>query len=329
MSATSNGSPRPTPRLPAGEERDASVFRVGAILRSGASRLADAGIDDAYREARLLLSLALGVPAKALVSPETPIGDADATRFAAYVARRAAHEPYSRIAGTREFWSLPFLLSPDTLDPRPDSETLVEAALARLPDRAAPLRLLDFGTGTGALLLALLSELPNAHGLGVDRAPGAVETARRNAAALGLAARARFIAGNWGAGLDEPADVILSNPPYIPTRQLADLPLDVARFDPGLALDGGSDGLQAYRELAPDMARLMKAGGFAVCEIGIGQGPVVAPIMAQAGLETVAKRCDLSGVERCLVFVQRKNVGKSRNKGLMKQKIVGKSGNSD
>jgi release factor glutamine methyltransferase len=291
---------------------------VGAALETAAARIAAAGIGNARREARLLLALALGIEANAFVSSETPIAPADAARFAVLVARRAGREPYSRIAGRREFWSLQFLLSPDTLDPRPDSETVIEAALARIPDRAAPLHIVDFGTGTGALLLALLSELPNAQGVGVDRAAGAVETARRNAAALGLGARARFVRGNWGESLVLEADVILANPPYIPFADLTGLAPEIGKFDPRLALDGGPDGLRAYREIAADMRKLLAPAGFTVCEIGQGQGVEIARIMSRVGLEMVAKHCDLAGIDRCLVFERRKNIGKSQNKSLMK-----------
>jgi len=272
-------------------------------LTRAAGRLVEAGIENPRREARLLLGLALGVDSGALSASL----DIDASRgavFETYVARRASGEPYSRIAGKREFWSLEFALSPDTLDPRPDSETLIEAALALIQDRAAPLSVLDFGTGTGALLLALLSELPNAAGIGIDIAPGAVETARRNAAALGLAARARFVTGRWGAGLSAPADVILANPPYIPSGDVIRLPPEVRLFDPEAALDGGSDGLEAYRELAPDLGRLLKRNGVALCEIGAGQGGQVTAIMTASGLARTGSRADLSGIERCLVFEQ-------------------------
>jgi release factor glutamine methyltransferase len=314
---------------PLAGEGSAPDARVGAVLADGAARLAAAGIDNPPREARLLLNLALGIEANAMVSPDMPIAAADAERFAGVVARRAAHEPYSRIAGQREFWSLPFLLSPATLDPRPDSETLIEAALARIDDRASPLTVLDFGTGTGALLLALLSELPNATGLGIDRAPEAVATARRNATALGLAGRAGFACGNWGQALGGMWDVILANLPYIPSEQRAGLAPEVSGYDPPLALDGGPDGLRAYRELAPDVARLLGFSGFAVCEIGQGQGPAVKAIMAASDLVQIEARADLAGINRCLVFEPDKNVGKSGNKGLTKQKIVGLSGNSD
>lgn len=297
------------------------------LLTAAAGRLVEAGIENPRREARLLLNLALGIDANARL-PEREIAPADAALFETFVARRAGHEPYSRIAGRREFWSLDFALSPDTLDPRPDSETLIEAALERIADRAAPLSVVDFGTGTGALLLALLSELPNATGIGVDISAGAVETARRNAAALGLSARAGFVSGRWGEGLTTPADVIVTNPPYISAKDMSRLPPEVREFDPAAALDGGPDGLSAYRELALDLKRLLSESGIALCEIGAGQAPAVTAIMAASGLDLTGSRADLAGIERCLVFEQRKKVGKSRNNGLMNQKIVGMSGNS-
>ena len=297
------------------------------LLTAAAGRLVEAGIENPRREARLLLNLALGIDANARL-PEREIAPADAALFETFVARRAGHEPYSRIAGRREFWSLDFALSPDTLDPRPDSETLIEAALERIADRAATLSVVDFGTGTGALLLALLSELPNATGIGVDISAGAVETARRNAAALGLSARAGFVLGRWGEGLTTPADVIVTNPPYISAKDMSRLPPEVREFDPAAALDGGPDGLSAYRELALDLKRLLSESGIALCEIGAGQAPAVTAIMAASGLDLTGSRADLAGIERCLVFEQRKKVGKSRNNGLMNQKIVGMSGNS-
>jgi len=297
------------------------------LLTAAAGRLVEAGIENPRREARLLLNLALGIDANARL-PEREIAPADAALFETFVARRAGHEPYSRIAGRREFWSLDFALSPDTLDPRPDSETLIEAALERIADRAAPLSVVDFGTGTGALLLALLSELPNATGIGVDISAGAVETARRNAAALGLSARARFVLGRWGEGLTTPADVIVTNPPYISAKDMSRMPPEVREFDPAAALAGGPDGLSAYRELALDLKRLLSESGIALCEIGAGQAPAVTAIMAASGLDLTGSRADLAGIERCLVFEQRKKVGKSRNNGLMNQKIVGMSGNS-
>lgn len=257
-------------------------------------QLATAGIANPRHEARLLCALAVG----------------DDARLADYVRRRVAHEPYSRIRGAREFWSLDFTLSPDTLDPRPDSETLIEAALAALPDHAAPMRVVDFGTGTGALLLALLSEYSNAIGVGVDVLPGAVATAARNAAALGLAGRARFVVGDWAETNFGVADVILANPPYIQSRAVAALPPEVVRFDPRCALDGGDDGLMAYRALAPVVRRTLKADGWAFFELGTGQAEAVGRIVAAADLHAAGTRRDLAGHERCLTIRQAES-GKS------------------
>lgn len=275
---------------------------VGAAIEGGAGQLAAAGIAESRREARLILALALETDPSALIAwPERAIDAAGQARFETLIARRAAHEPFSRLKGSREFWSLDFTLSRDTLDPRPDSETLVEAALELLPDRSAPLRLLDFGTGTGCLLLALLSELPNATGLGVDRLPGAVDSARRNAERLGLEPRAQFRQGDWDRGIDEKVDVILANPPYIPQDEIRSLAPEVAGFEPVEALDGGTDGLDAYRVLAPAAARLLGPGGFACIELGLGQISAVSGLFAESGLTIKTVRRDLAGIERCLV----------------------------
>lgn len=268
----------------------ANVDRIVQAAR----QLEAAGIANPRREARLLQALAA----------------ADDARLADYVRRRAAHEPYSRIRGAREFWSLDLALSSDTLDPRPDSETLIEAALAALPDRTAPLRVLDLGTGTGALLLAMLSEFPNASGLGVDILPGAIATAARNADALSLANRAQFIAGDWAAINLGAADVILTNPPYIPSDEIAALPREVVRFDPLRALDGGGDGLTAYRTLMPVVRRTLKPDGWAFFELGAGQADAVARLVTAGNLHVVGTRRDLAGCERCLAIRQAES-GKS------------------
>jgi release factor glutamine methyltransferase len=261
-------------------------------LAEAALDLERAGIENPRREARLLFDLAGG----------------DRARFKTYLARRSRREPYSRIRGRREFWSLDLNLSPDTLDPRPDSETLVDAALEFLPGRAAPFRVLDFGSGSGALLLAFLAEFPNASGLGIDILPGAIETARANAHELGLSPRAQFAPGDWSqgnpGGARHAADVILSNPPYIPSGELETLQPEVRRFDPRAALDGGFDGLDAYRQLAPVFRHALNPGGFAFVELGLGQAGRVASIMAGCGLDIVGTRQDLARIERCLVLRQ-------------------------
>jgi release factor glutamine methyltransferase len=252
------------------------------------------------REARLVVAVALGLdPATAVGWPERELDDAARVRAAEFVRRRADGEPLSRLRGAREFWSRDFALSPETLDPRPESETIVAAALEAVPDRMASLRLLDLGTGSGCLLLALLSELPNAWGVGLDRAPGAAATARENAASLGLGARASFLVGDWGAALDGKFDLVVSNPPYIPTGDIAALPAEV-RHDPWRALDGGADGLDAFRALAPDVARLLR--GTAVIELGAGQASPAAVIMRAEGLDIRGTRPDLAGIDRCLIL---------------------------
>ncbi|WP_086466272.1 peptide chain release factor N(5)-glutamine methyltransferase [Oceanibaculum nanhaiense] len=285
-----------------------------ALLRDAAVQLEAAGVEEARRDARLLLAEALGVEAHRLIlEPQTNVPPAAADRFAGFVAARAARVPVSRILGRREFWGLTFRLSPATLDPRPDSETLVEAVLKAFPDRTAPLRVLDFGTGTGCLLLAVLSEYPNATGLGIDKAEDAVATASANAVDLGLAGRAEIRLGDWGQGLGgqglggqgvgEPFDIILSNPPYIEAAVVPALAPEVARHDPLLALAGGADGLDAYRRLLPDVARLLAAQGHAFLELGQGQAADVAALAQQCGLIQRALHADLAGIARCLELV--------------------------
>ncbi len=273
---------------------------VAAALDAAAVRLGAAAVDVARRDARLLLEAALGcAPAAFLAHPERVLGAGEADRFAHFVERRARREPASRILGRREFWGLAFAVTPDTFDPRPDSESVVEAVLERTPDREAPLRLLDLGTGTGCLLLALLSELPRAAGMGIDASPAAVAVAEANAASLGLAQRVRFRTGDWGTGLMEPFDWIVCNPPYVPTAAIARLAPEVSLYDPALALDGGPDGLDAYRALAPQLARLAGPRGEVALEIGADRA--VRAVLAAAGLEVRAARPDLAGTTRCLV----------------------------
>lgn len=274
---------------------------IGACVEDGARRLAAAGIEDARREARLILAHAIEADvARVIGYPEQPVPDP--ARYDALIARRAAREPLSHLTGRREFWSLDFEVGPAVLDPRADSETLVEAVLDAVPDHEASLRLLDFGTGSGCLLLALLHALPNATGLGVDRAPEAVAVARRNAVRLGLAGRARFAVGDWGAAITGNFHVIVSNPPYIPTGEIPELQPEVARYDPAGALDGGADGLDSYRVLAGDIVRLLRAGGVAALEFGLGQGAAVAAIFEGKGLIYQGIRADLAGIDRCILM---------------------------
>ncbi|MGE5476500.1 MAG: peptide chain release factor N(5)-glutamine methyltransferase [Bacteroidales bacterium] len=275
---------------------------AGTLVRALTQRFAAAGIDTARLDARLLVAEVLAVaPDRVALDPGLAVTAEQAGRIEALAVRRAAREPVSHILGRRGFWTLNLKVTADTLDPRGDTETLVEAVLARIPDRAAPLRLMDFGTGTGAIVLALLSELPNATAIAVDKSPAALAVARDNASAHGLDGRIRFVLSHWGAALDERADVIVSNPPYIPDQDIDGLAPEVAAYEPRLALAGGPDGLDCYRELVPQMARLLVPGGLAAVEVGAGQAPQVAALFQAAGLRDIAFACDLGGVERCVM----------------------------
>lgn len=275
---------------------------VAEALRHGAALLAAAGVDNPALDARLLLAHTMGV------DQATLLRDRDATAPCAYqalLARRAAREPLAFITGRQGFWTLDFEVSPDTLIPRGDSETLVEAVLAA---RRPVHRVLDLGTGTGCLLLAVLSEFPDAWGLGLDLSPAAAALAARNARALGLAHRAAFAAADWARPVEGRFDLVLSNPPYIPAADLAELMPEVAWFEPRRALDGGPDGLDAYRVLLAALPGLLAPGGLALFELGVGQGAAVAALAAVAGFST-ALRADLGGIPRVLVLEKKLGMG--------------------
>ncbi|MDI4663872.1 peptide chain release factor N(5)-glutamine methyltransferase [Xanthobacter autotrophicus] len=281
----------------------ADTLTIGALRRQMAAALAAAGVETPDLDARLLLAHALGyAPGDLLLRADAVVPPEAATMARAFAGRRAGGEPVARIRCRREFWSLDLHLSPDTLVPRPDTETVVEAALSALPDRDAPYTILDLGTGTGAILAALLVELANATGIGVDRAEGAAATARDNLARNGLAGRSLVVVGDWGAALAGGFDLVVSNPPYITTSAMTELPAEVRLHDPHLALEAGADGLLAYRAITADLPRLLRPGGVAVLELGAGQEPEVAALVAAAGLAVAGPaRRDLSGVPRALV----------------------------
>ena len=220
----------------------------------------------------------------------------DSARFSGMVARRAGREPLAYILGWQEFWSLRFAVSPATLIPRADSETVVEAALAARPGGVA--RVLDLGTGTGCLLLAVLTEWKGAFGVGVDRSWEAASLAASNAAALGLAGRSGFVCGDWASAIGGTFEVVLGNPPYIGHGEIASLMPEVARFEPASALDGGADGLGCYRAIMGALPRLLAPGGVALLEIGIGQNEVVTEMARAAGFGAASTRRDLGGIER-------------------------------
>lgn len=279
----------------------AALQTVGAALARGRTALRDAGIESAALDARLLLAHATGVAATRLIAdPDAAIDPAAAARYESLLRQRIAREPMAQILGHREFWSLDFAVTRDTLTPRPDSETIVAAALEGVSDRHQALRILDLGTGTGCLLLAVLHELPRATGVGVDRSAAALAVARRNSVQLGLDERAEFCEGDWGHALSGRFDIVISNPPYIPSADLTGLAPEV-RHEPRLALDGGPDGLAAYRALAPDIAHLLAPSGLAVLEIGEGQAQAVEGILRDAGLQIVGRCADLAGIERCIL----------------------------
>lgn len=266
-----------------------------ALLATAAAQLAVAGIAQPRREARLLLAHAAGLPPSALLSDPA----VDAASFTALVARRAAREPLALITGRQGFWSIDLVVSPATLIPRADTETLIEAALDAFADRDAR-HVLDLGTGTGCLLLAALSEFAGATGVGVDVSPHAAALARRNAVALGLADRAAFVCGHWADALAGRFDLVLSNPPYIETAVIAGLMPEVAEHEPASALDGGVDGLDAYRAIIPALPGLLAPGGVAILELGAGQAGAVAGLAEAAGLAAGPPRMDLGGIARAL-----------------------------
>ena len=274
-----------------------------AALKEAVLLMKAAGVDTPVLDGRLIVQHALGISWDTLyLKDDQPLEPHEKVRLESELARRAAHEPVSRIVGRRHFWTLDLAVSPDTLDPRPDTESVVESVVQAIPDRAQPLRILDLGTGTGAILLALLAEYPNATGLGIDRSDAALAVARTNADSHGLSPRVTFSSGNWTEGVEGPFDVIVSNPPYIESGHLPGLPPEVREHDPVMALDGGTDGLDAYRAIIPAIPALLGPGGFAVFEIGEGQGDAVTRIARQHGLAPAGTRKDLGGIERALSF---------------------------
>lgn len=223
---------------------------------------------------RILTAFVLNITTEKLLLDDVALDNAQSERLEQLLRRRAAGEPVSKIIGRKEFWSLDFKTTGATLDPRPDSETLVEAVLRHISEKDKLYNIVDFGTGTGCLLLSVLSEYPNATGVGVDISPDALSIAQENAQLLGLSDRATFQQSEWGAELDGEGvfDIILSNPPYIPSEVIPTLEADVAEYDPMLALDGGADGLDEYRRLLPDIARLLAPQAYAFIEIGARAG---------------------------------------------------------
>jgi release factor glutamine methyltransferase len=288
---------------------DADVYAgvsIDAARRQLARKFRQRDLDAPELDARIIVGHVLGLDHTALAAhSDRVLTPEEAAGIAGLSARRLGREPVARILGHKEFWGLPFKLNTDTLVPRPETETVVEATLSSLGRdnrTSSVLRIVDLGTGSGALLLALLSELASAFGIGTDISFVALVCARDNARALGLSARASFVVCNYGAGLSGPADLLVSNPPYVACGDIAGLEPEVRDFDPRRALDGGPDGLDGYRAIASDVRRLLAPGGVLALELGQGQLGTVTSIFAPLGLEPVTTRYDLLGIARTLVM---------------------------
>jgi len=263
-----------------------------------------AGIENAQADARALAAHALRLDRARLIAQSDRILEArEVEVISALAARRLRHEPVSRIRGQKEFWSLGLTVTPDVLVPRPETETVIEAALdfvVRGGLRMEKLRILDIGTGSGALLLALLHELPNATGTGTDISPAALQVARENADYWGLEPRCTFVVCDIASNVQGPFDLVVSNPPYIAHGEIASLAPEVRDYDPTVALDGGEDGLTAYRVIAAETKRILAAGGRLFVEFGAGQEPAVRALFNKAGLVVGSARKDLAGIPRVL-----------------------------
>ncbi len=277
---------------------------VEAARRAVTARFRTSDIDSAELDARVLIGAVLNLDLTGLIAAADRILTTDeAARIETYAQRRIAGEPVARITGVKEFWGLPLQLSPATLVPRPDTETVVELALQvlRVESRQhRTLRVADLGTGSGAILLALLSELPNAFGIGTDISLSALETAHVNARQLGLTPRAALVACDYAAALSGRFDLIVSNPPYIRSAEIAGLATEVRDHDPQRALDGGVDGLDAYRRIIPEAAQMLATDGLLILEVGQGQSDDVAALLSAVGLTLHERKADLAGIDRAL-----------------------------
>jgi release factor glutamine methyltransferase len=285
------------PGLKSGVSVSEALQHVAQSFRAGS-------VEEAEADARVLIGHALHLDRARLIAQSDRILEArEVTVISALAARRLRREPVSRIVGQKEFWSLPISVTPDVLVPRPETETVVEAALdfvVRSGLRLEKLGVLDLGTGSGALLLALLKELPNAIGTGTDVSPAALEVARANAARCRLDSRCNFVVCDIATGVEGPFDLIVSNPPYIAHDEIATLAPEVRDYDPEVALDGGRDGLDAYRSIAGDAKRILAPGGRLFVELGAGQDEQVRALFTKAGLIPGMPRKDLAGIPRVL-----------------------------
>jgi release factor glutamine methyltransferase len=285
-----------------------TALRIDAARRGIARRFRDRGIDTPDLDARILVGHALGLDHTALVlAGERRLEAAELAQIETLAARRLGREPIARITGTKEFWGLPLKITPDVLVPRPETETVVAAALAavdRTGARSRALRIADLGVGSGAILIALFAELPNASAIGTDRNPAALALARENAHRLDVAPRAAFVACDFGAAVAPGCDLVVTNPPYIRTDEIAELEPDVREFDPLGAIDGGLDGLDAYRVIAVHTRHILAPGACLIAEIGKGQGDAVAALFANADFGSIMIVPDLAGISRAVTAVR-------------------------
>jgi release factor glutamine methyltransferase len=280
----------------------AAARTIAAVRHALADKFRQAGIDSADADARLLMAHALGIDrAELMANGERALSAEDTKAIDVLAARRLKREPVSRIFGEKEFWTLTLMVTRDVLVPRPETETVIEAALDALQAlKLEKLRILDIGTGSGALLLALLHEFPNAVGTGTDISAAALDAARANAARNDLGPRSTFIVCDIAAGAPGPFDLIVSNPPYVARGDIATLAPEVRDYDPALALDGGADGLDGYRAIASQARNLLAPGGRLIVELGAGQEPAVRALFTKAGLNVAAVHDDLAGIPRAL-----------------------------
>lgn len=285
------------------------MLTVHAALTESRHLLKAAEISTYHLDSRILLEYSTGKSRETIAGhPEIELTIEETQLFFTLIKRRAAYEPIAHLIGKREFWGREFKVTHNTLDPRPDSETLIEQALKLFPDKNAPLRILDLGTGTGCLLLTLLKEYPFAKGIGVDIHFPALKVAQENTLNLGLEKRVQFILQCWAAGIKGCFDLIISNPPYITSADLALLQPEVSLYEPHIALEGGIDGLDCYRMIAPSLSPLLSDEGYAILEFGCGQETDISTILMTHQMQPILYSSDLGGIIRCVVANKIKEV---------------------
>ncbi len=284
------------------------MVNIKSLLSQSKETLKAAGITSYSLDADLLMSHALNMSKEEIFCyPMRELSEMEESKFNELVKRRALREPISHIIGKREFWGREFKVTEKTLDPRPDSESLIENTLNLYKDIPPPLKILDFGTGSGCLLLTLLCEFKDANGVGVDIKEETITVAKENSLKLGLAKRSCFVVSNWGKSVKGNYDLIISNPPYIKHSDIDGLEPEVSKYEPRQALDGGDTGLECYIELAPQMFNLLSEGGFAVLEHGIGQETEIRKILEKNNFSFVNYKQDLAGINRCITVQKNKH----------------------